>query len=280
MQDNQETNHNHVDKGQRNKESSKMESTKLENLDLEEGILSNKMHEMKLHKLASPDEGIEYDMYSHERREKYSNGLTGRIAASKDPKLVQNHGHKVNAEERRKTRSESTDSVCSDRSDSCERRKSRSDSLDSASSDWSDLASSSSAIPTRKSCIRRSSSTSTDDDTDYEMNAMSPSNGSWGSPGKRNVRFNLNPSVRVFSNKKDKQRWKIEQRMKSQKLMRENSDDKEATIHEEGSGHECEGDKGVKRQDSETSVGEEWTIVDKPTAESSLSNNLIFELDE
>lgn len=158
-------------------------------------------------------------------------------------------------------------------------------SLDSVSSDRSDLASSSSSIPVRKSCIRRTSSTSTDDDTDYELsNPISPSNGSWGSPGKRNVRFNLNPTVRVFSNKKDKQRWKLEQRLKNQKCLRENSDDKEATIHEESSGAEADdhhhGPRGPKRQDSESSVDEEWTLVDKPAQDNSLSNNLIFALDE
>lgn len=291
VKENQENtgNKNHVEKVKQTSEQAKnMESTMIENLDLKEGVLSNKMHELQLQKLTSPDEGIEFDMYSHERREKYqSDGLTERIAASIDSKRVQEHGHKVNpSDDRRKTRSDSTDSQCSDRSDSCERRKSRSDSLDSVSSDRSDLAMSTSSIPVRKSCMRRSSSTSTDDDTDYELsNPVSPSNGSWGSPGKRNVRFNLNPSVRVFSNKKDKQRWKLEQRLKNQKLVRENSDDKEATIHEESSGTEADDQQhGVqhapKRQDSESSVDEEWTIVDKPAQDQSLSNNLIFALDD
>lgn len=275
----------HQEKGQHKDISdiTPMESVKLENLDLKEGILSNKMQELKLQKLTSPDEGIVHDMYSHERREKYSYGLTERIAASTDPKLVQDHGHKANADERRKNRSDSTDSVSSERSDSCDgRRKSRSDSLDSVSSDRSDLTNS---IPARKSCMRRSSSTSTDDDTDYEIyNQMSPSNGSWGSPGKRNVRFNLNPSVRVFSNKKDKQRWKMEQRLKNQKLsMRDGGEDKlekEATIHEEGSVLQDDVEPIItRRQDSESSVDDEWTILDKPS-DSSLSNHLIFELDE
>lgn len=277
---------NHVENGEKTcgEQANDMESTKVDNLDLKEGILSNKMHEMKLQKLASPDEGIEFDMYSHERREQYqSDGLTERIAASTDPKLVQKHGHKVDPnDDCRKMRWDSTDSQYTDRSDSCEQEKTRSDSLDSVSSDRSDLASSSGSIPVRKSCMRRSSSTSTDDDTDYELsNPISPSNGSWGSPGKRNVRFNLNPSVRVFSNKKDKQRWKLEHRLKNQKLKRENSDEKEATIHEESSGTEAgEHQHGTKRKDSESSVDEEWTIVDKPAQGHSLSNNLIFALDD
>ncbi|KAK3728891.1 hypothetical protein QZH41_010189 [Actinostola sp. cb2023] len=291
VKENQDTGHvcatqhrNPGNKGSKEATQSTMDSAVLENLELKEGILSNKMQELKLQNLSSPDEGIEYDMYRHERREQYSYGLSERIAVATDPKLVQEHGHKTNVDERRKNRSDSTDSVSSDRSDSSERRKSRSDSMDSVSSD-------STAIPTRKSCIRRtSSSTSTDDDDIYELSNMSPSNGSWGSPGKRNVRFNLNPSVRVFSNKKDKQRWKMEQRLKIQKLQysRENGEDKtaswvdkEATIHEENPQETNNTDESrVQRKDSESSVDEEWTLVDRPSSENSLSNNLIFELDE
>jgi hypothetical protein len=209
--------------------------------------------------------------------------MSERIAASTDPKLVQDHGHKTNLDER---------------------RKSRSDSVDSASSDRSEGDVIANAMSKRKSCIRRSSSTSTDDSIDdFDFNGSLSPNGTWGSPGKKNVRFNLNPNVRVFSNKKDKQRWKMEQRLKSQKMSASNTEekpnnprtDKDERLNAEAIAEEAHPLEGIvnngntteandseqedRRSDSQSSVEDDWTLVDKPT-ESNLSNSLIFELDE
>lgn len=282
-------NNNHTDsnKEAKSNEDSTMDPTLFENLDIGEGILSNKVRHMKL---SSPDEGIDCDFFSHERREKYSFGMSEKIAASTDPKLVQDHGHKTNLDERRKSRSDSVDSTSSDRSDG-------------------DLTIAG-AKSLRKSCIRRSSSTSTDDSSlgdDFDLNGPLSPNGTngWGSPGKKNVRFNLNPNVRVFSNKKDKQRWKMEQRLKNQKFAASNGEEKTnnrgdrderlnaETIAEES--HPLEGvvdnsngsnsetsdaTQEDKSSDDQTCVDDGWTLVDKPPTEPALANTLIFELDD
>lgn len=268
--------------GKSSKESA-MDPTLFENLDIREGILSNKVRHLKL---SSPDEGIDCDFFSHERREKYSLGMSEKIAASTDPKLVQDHGHKTNQDERRKSRSDSVDSTSSDRSDG-------------------DLTIAG-AMSKRKSCIRRSSSTSTDDSSidDFDLNGpLSPNGTSWGSPGKKNVRFNLNPNVRVFSNKKDKQRWKLEQRLKNQKLAASNGEEKTnnrsdrddrlnaETITEEShplegvveNGSSSKATNGIlddKSSSDQTSMDDGWTLVEKPPTEPALANSLIFELDD
>ena len=260
-----------------------MDSTLFKNLDIGEGLLSNKVRHMKL---SSPDEGIDCDFFRHERREKYSLGMSEKIAASTDPKLVQDHGHKTNLDERRKSRSDSVDSTSSDRSDG-------------------DLTITG-AKSQRKSCMRRSSSTSTDDSSlgdDFDLNGpLSPNSTGWGSPGKKNVRFNLNPNVRVFSNKKDKQRRKMEQRLKNQKLAAAgNGEDKSSnrkdkrlnaeTIAEEAhpgestpeNGDSSEANNGTqddKSSNDQSSVDDGWTLVEKPPAEPALANSLIFELDD
>ncbi|XP_022796221.1 protein kintoun-like isoform X2 [Stylophora pistillata] len=70
----------------------------------------------------------------------------------------------------------------------------------------------SNAVRSRRSILRRTSSTSTDDSQGDE----NESNGVPDSPSKKNVRFNLNPNVRVFSNKKDKKKRKLEARLKAE----------------------------------------------------------------
>lgn len=68
------------------------------------------------------------------------------------------------------------------------------------------------AVRSRRSILRRTSSTSTDDSQGDENEW----NGVPDSPSKKNVRFNLNPNVRVFSNKKDKKKRKLEARLKAE----------------------------------------------------------------
>lgn len=70
----------------------------------------------------------------------------------------------------------------------------------------------SNAVRTRRSILRRTSSTSTDDSLGDENEF----NGVPDSPSKKNVRFNLNPNVRVFSNKKDKKKRKLEAKLKAE----------------------------------------------------------------
>lgn len=84
----------------------------------------------------------------------------------------------------------------------------------------------SNAVRTRRSILRRTSSTSTDESLgdDNEVNGIPES------PSKKNVRFNLTPNVRVFSNKKDKKKRKLEARLEAE--ARKNS------LESEGSGSE------------------------------------------
>ena len=70
----------------------------------------------------------------------------------------------------------------------------------------------SNAVRTRRSILRRTSSTSTDDSLGDENEF----NGVPDSPSKKNVRFNLNPNVRVFSNKKEKKKRKLEAKLKAE----------------------------------------------------------------
>lgn len=84
----------------------------------------------------------------------------------------------------------------------------------------------SNAVRTRRSILRRTSSTSTDESLGDENEF----NGIPESPSKKNVRFNLNPNVRVFSNKKDKKKRKLEARLKAEA--------RKHSIESEGSGSE------------------------------------------
>lgn len=170
----------------------------------------------------------------------------------------------------------------------------------------------SNAVRTRRSILRRTSSTSTDDSLGDENEF----NGVPDSPSKKNVRFNLNPNVRVFSNKKDKKKRKLEAKLKAE--ARKHSLESEGSESElsngtspvdDGTGwhgfddHSVgEGTNGVTslkgpnngelkgvnqkgagiRDDQTTSDG-----VDKPTGSLSsasdsfgMTNNLIFELDD
>lgn len=88
----------------------------------------------------------------------------------------------------------------------------------------------SNAVRTRRSILRRTSSTSTDDSLgdEYEFN------GTPDSPSKKNVRFNLNPKVRVFSNKKDKKKRKLEAKHKAE--ARKHSLDSEGSGSEHSNG--------------------------------------------
>lgn len=84
----------------------------------------------------------------------------------------------------------------------------------------------SNAVRTRRSILRRTSSTSTDDSQGDENEF----NGVPDSPSKKNVRFNLNPNVRVFSNRKDKKKRKLEAKLKAEA--------RKHSLESEGSGSE------------------------------------------
>ena len=84
----------------------------------------------------------------------------------------------------------------------------------------------SNAVRTRRSILRRTSSTSTDDSLGDENEF----DGVPDSPSKKNVRFNLNPNVRVFSNKKDKKKRKLEAKLKAEA--------RKHSLESEGSGSE------------------------------------------
>jgi len=163
----------------------------------------------------------------------------------------------------------------------------------------------SNAVRTRRSILRRTSSTSTDESLgdDNEVNGIPES------PSKKNVRFNLNPNVRVFSNKKDKKKRKLEARLEAE--ARKNSLESEGSGSElsngsspvnEGNGwggfgdHSCgKGvdpaapgvvkDKGESEEVSKNNVHDNENA--KPATLSAsagdsfgLTNNLIFELDD
>ena len=86
------------------------------------------------------------------------------------------------------------------------------------------------AVRTRRS-ILRSSSTSTDDSYGDENEfSFSPE-----SPSRKNVRFNLTPNVRVFSNKKDKKSRKLQARLNEES--RKYSRDREESGSEQSNGN-------------------------------------------
>lgn len=82
------------------------------------------------------------------------------------------------------------------------------------------------ALRTRKSILRRTSSVSTDDSLGDENEF----DGTPESPSTKNVRFNLNPNVRVFSNKKGKGKRKLEAKLRAEA--------RKYSLESEGSGSE------------------------------------------
>ena len=82
------------------------------------------------------------------------------------------------------------------------------------------------ALRTRKSILRRTSSVSTDDSLGDENEFE----GTPESPSTKNVRFNLNPNVRVFSNKKGKGKRKLEAKLRAEA--------RKYSLESEGSGSE------------------------------------------
>lgn len=162
----------------------------------------------------------------------------------------------------------------------------------------------SNAVRTRRSILRRTSSTSTDESLGDE----SESNGMPESPTKKNVRFNLNPNVRVFSNKKDKKKRKLEAKLKAEarrhSLESESSGSEQSngtspvdfrTGCENGFGDQSRGkdldvqksavvkDEGEDQGDCKINPSNNQTTqsVDSSHNESFLlTNNLIFELDD
>lgn len=170
----------------------------------------------------------------------------------------------------------------------------------------------SNAVRTRRSILRRTSSTSTDDSLGDENEF----NGVPDSPSKKNVRFNLNPNVRVFSNKKDKKKRKLEAKLKAEarkhSLESEGSGSEQSNgtspvdngtvwdgFDDESLGKGTNGitslktldngelarvdDKGAEISDDQTT----GDAVDKPTSSLlsgsdsfGMTNNLIFELDD
>lgn len=162
----------------------------------------------------------------------------------------------------------------------------------------------SNAVRTRRSILRRTSSTSTDESLGDE----SEFNGMPESPSKKNVRFNLNPNVRVFSNKKDKKKRKLEAKLKAEarrhSLESEGSGSEQSngtspvdfgTGCENGFGDQSRGkgldvqksavvkDEGEDQGDCKITPSNNQTTqsVDSSHNESfGLTNNLIFELDD
>lgn len=82
------------------------------------------------------------------------------------------------------------------------------------------------ALRRRKSILRRTSSVSTDDSLGDENEF----DGTPESPSTKNVRFNLNPNVRVFSNKKGKGKRKLEAKLRAEA--------RKYSLESEGSGSE------------------------------------------
>ncbi|XP_068747684.1 protein kintoun-like [Montipora capricornis] len=156
------------------------------------------------------------------------------------------------------------------------------------------------AMRTRKSILRRTSSTSTDDSQGEELEF----NGTPESPSK-NVRFNLNPNVRVFSNKKGKGKRKLEAKLKAE--ARKYSQESEGSSSEQTngtspveSGTEFNGLReksldsvdvkkekvqGIKNEGSEINGTDDLSGESAVSSASDhksfgLTNNLIFELDD
>lgn len=152
----------------------------------------------------------------------------------------------------------------------------------------------SNAVKSRRSILRRTSSTSTDDSQGDENEW----NGVPDSPSKKNVRFNLNPNVRVFSNKKDKKKRKLEARLKAE--ARKHSFESESSGSEfsngtspvdsgtgwdafddqsRGTGTSSEnGDKGPNADDIQS---KDDNVSNQAGVEAfGMANNLIFELDD
>ena len=152
------------------------------------------------------------------------------------------------------------------------------------------------AVRTRRSILRRTSSTSTDESLGDEGEF----NGTPESPSKKNVRFNLNPNVRVFSNKKDKKKRKLEARLKAEsrnhslKSGESGSEQSNGTSPvDDGTGFNGFEEKargngikeGVNEAASEINRGNDKSteavgFVAGDNKSFGLSNNLIFQLDD
>ena len=153
------------------------------------------------------------------------------------------------------------------------------------------------AARTRRSILRRTSSTSTDDSLGDENEF----NGTPESPSKKNVRFNMNPNVRVFSNKKDKKKRKLEAKLKAEarkhSLESEGSGSEQTNgtspVDESGTGWDGSGEQShgkgldLEREGQKESKINGANSATEPLASSTnpsdsfgLTNNLIFELDD
>ena len=164
------------------------------------------------------------------------------------------------------------------------------------------------AVRTRRSILRRTSSTSTDDSLGDENEF----NGVPDSPSKKNVRFNLNPNVRVFSNKKDKKKRKLEAKLKAEarkhSLESEGSGSEHSNgtspvdngtgwdgFHDQALGKGTNGitslktpdngedDKGAEISDDQTTgdaLGKPSSSLLNACDSFGMTNNLIFELDD
>ena len=135
-----------------------------------------------------------------------------------------------------------------------------------------------SALRGRKSCLRRTSSTSTDEEVEVF-------NGSPDSPSK-NVRFNLKHQIRVFSNKKDKKKRKLEQRLKAEskkafesaKAVAQGGEPISPTAFE-GSWPDLIENTHNENTDSPTRTAE-LNEKQREVSPPELTNDLIFELDD
>ena len=147
----------------------------------------------------------------------------------------------------------------------------------------------------RKSCLRRTSSTCSEESLgEYSSDTSGTEGcGSLSDSPRKNVRFNFNPEVRVFSNKKDKKRRKMEEKMRKEKEAAEKAAEatKEPVTEEvnapvdEKKNHvrtDPETPSKVNGTDSEGENGAREYLQDLPfrKQEPVLTNSLIFDLDD
>lgn len=145
----------------------------------------------------------------------------------------------------------------------------------------------------RKSCLRRTSSTCSEESFgEYSSDTSGTEGcGSLSDSPRKNVRFNFNPEVRVFSNKKDKKRRKMEEKMRKEKEAAEKAaKSTKETVAEETNARveeetnvvtEPEAPK-INGTDSEGENGTKEFLEDLPSRkqEPVLTNSLIFDLDD
>ena len=135
----------------------------------------------------------------------------------------------------------------------------------------------------RKSCLRRTSSTCSEESLGECSSDTSGTEGSLSESPRKNVRFNFNPEVRVFSNKKDKKRRKRQAKLRREKEAAEKA--KQAEQKEEANkvtnGEETKMPFEEKTNNVEINgVADSHELVPSGKNEPVLTNSLIFDLDD